>query len=975
MGAIHGKPLPSTTPRGKPMIPTAGSAEIPLARSSVFIESRDFAAEVTVAQFFVNTSRNPVECDYAFPLPMGATVFKYEVQTEDKLIKGQVMEKEEAHNQADDAIAQGHGTYMLEQETETKFKASVGNLPPNGWACVRLGFLMELGAHLDTIRLLVPKALAPPVGVRHSRIPADVLQRVGPLFEARFTTSFVMRNLRAPASPGVLIRPVEGGHGATVRLEGEHLKQDLCIEFEADRPAMGSAWLEPSPARGTAAALVSVFPQIVEEPDLDDLSPEINFIVDRSGSMSGGKIAAAKAALQVFLRSVPPHCRFNIIGFGSSTVTCFPAARPYDDRSLAEATAHVDLIKSDLGGTELIQPLDQVFGRKADPHFPRVIFLLTDGQVNNRDECIEFVRLHVADTRVFTFGLGTDCDHDLCEGLAKAGGGLCKFVDHASDGLEAIIITQLNQAMKPVFVPSGVHWSARVPRASVAAAPALAAADAHPRALALAMAQPDSPDRLDGGPESATLKGDIVRLSLAYGLVCPETAFLAIDEREFNPEAAPTGASQHVSIGVDGKTSTVQDHTAPYQPPAHPIFPPGYRHVRMAGIVAAPLIAPTAIPSPWGAGAAVPPGTALAAPGAAGAAPMKAAMAMPAVGGGMCGGTRASALLSSRRSRDAPLMSSLSAAPMSAASSMMPVARPAAMRESARKCKRSADSAVHMRFSDVRAEEECRDRDRDRERSRSRGASASASEDDEDIADELSAGAAPMALEAARGPAPPVAAAAAAATMVRGPARPACPIRRRSPRVGHWRASGGPLVSQDLLYRPVPFPAQNGPAQNGPAPSPSGPVPEGLPGIIRLRVEPPRSPVPTLSARHPGLALPPGLLPFPFPFPSPSPLSPDGPGLLGVDGRPCGGVAQQPGCPGGRGCGLARGGAPPEADRQRLVATLAVLAFLAKRCPESQPQWQLMARKGRQYCRKALQGAAIDPELAAPWAKALEALF
>jgi len=43
-----------------------------------------------------------------------------------------------------------------------------------------------------------------------------------------------------------------------------------------------------------------------------------------AGSMNGDRIQAAQAALLVFLKSLPPGCYFNIVGFGSTFALLFP---------------------------------------------------------------------------------------------------------------------------------------------------------------------------------------------------------------------------------------------------------------------------------------------------------------------------------------------------------------------------------------------------------------------------------------------------------------------------------------------------------------------------------------------------------------------------------------------------------------------------------------------------------------------------
>lgn len=59
------------------------------------------------------------------------------------------------------------------------------------------------------------------------------------------------------------------------------------------------------------------------------------FVLDRSGSMSGGRIEMAKQALVLFLKSLPPDCFFNVIGFGEPKFEkMFQQSQKYDENSL-----------------------------------------------------------------------------------------------------------------------------------------------------------------------------------------------------------------------------------------------------------------------------------------------------------------------------------------------------------------------------------------------------------------------------------------------------------------------------------------------------------------------------------------------------------------------------------------------------------------------------------------------------------------
>ena len=113
---------------------TRGGHPVPLTGVEVSAELTGCCARVTVAQRFVNHESQPIEAVYTFPLDEGAAVCGFEAIVDGAVIVGEVKEREAAFAAYDDAMSEGHGAFLLDEERPDVFVASVGNLPPGAEA-------------------------------------------------------------------------------------------------------------------------------------------------------------------------------------------------------------------------------------------------------------------------------------------------------------------------------------------------------------------------------------------------------------------------------------------------------------------------------------------------------------------------------------------------------------------------------------------------------------------------------------------------------------------------------------------------------------------------------------------------------------------------------------------------------------------------------------------------------------------------
>ncbi|NXL90968.1 VW5B1 protein, partial [Alectura lathami] len=189
--------------------------------------------------------------------------------------------------------------------------------------------------------------------------------------------------------------------------------------------------------------------------DLRKAPGEFIFLLDRSGS--GMSLGRTKDALLVILKSLMPACLFNIIGFGSTFKTLFPASRTYCEESLAVACESIRRMRADAGGTNLLSPLKWVVRQPLRRGHPRLLFLLTHGAVGNTGKVLELLRNHSCSTRCYSFGVGPHACRRLVQGLAAVSRGSAEFLAEG-ERLQPKMIRSLKKAMAPVLSDVSVEW-------------------------------------------------------------------------------------------------------------------------------------------------------------------------------------------------------------------------------------------------------------------------------------------------------------------------------------------------------------------------------------------------------------------------------------------------------------------------------------------------------------------------------------
>jgi Ca-activated chloride channel homolog len=159
----------------------------------------------------------------------------------------------------------------------------------------------------------------------------------------------------------------------------------------------------------------------------------LSLVLDRSGSMSGGKLAAARGAAQALVRRLFPEDVVSVVAYDDSVATVALPGTGAEQTGLQEAIAAIETGgMTNLSGGWL-RGRDLVSTRLLPGGVNRVI-LMTDGQANQGITdpaqlvglCQEASRRSISTT---TIGFGQDFNEHLLRAMADAGSGQTYYIE------------------------------------------------------------------------------------------------------------------------------------------------------------------------------------------------------------------------------------------------------------------------------------------------------------------------------------------------------------------------------------------------------------------------------------------------------------------------------------------------------------------------------------------------------------------
>jgi Ca-activated chloride channel family protein len=400
----------------------------------------------TVKQRFRNPTQSWVEGIYSFPLPEQAAVDQLRMHIGDRVIEGQIHEKQKAQKVFDQARKAGKRSTLLKLHRANMFTTAVTNIGPGEEIVVEFSYQQVLDYRTPGYSLRFPMVSTPTYTPPKSQ---QSIAHVMPVNAYR-------KQDEVPGNPVSITIDLNAGFPIeSVSSNSHRIKSDKLSETQYRIELDGSAeqsnrdfqlrWdLQPSPepmvrvlredVKGVSYGLLMVMPP-QPQPNTaqkQGRDRELVLVLDVSGSMQGESIRQARSAALQAISQLTINDSFNLIFFNNRSWRLFPAAVPANAKNIRLARSALINLQAD-GGTEMFPALEMALQAAPRSEGLRQVVFVTDGAVSNEKRLFSLIRSRLGDSRLFTVGIGSAPNSYFMRKAAQAGRGTFTYVSRPNE--------------------------------------------------------------------------------------------------------------------------------------------------------------------------------------------------------------------------------------------------------------------------------------------------------------------------------------------------------------------------------------------------------------------------------------------------------------------------------------------------------------------------------------------------------------
>ncbi|XP_074054312.1 inter-alpha-trypsin inhibitor heavy chain H4-like [Macrotis lagotis] len=397
-------------------------------------------AHTTITSRVVNKANEAREALFQVELPKRAFITNFSMIIDGVTYPGEIKEKAAAQEKYSSAVAKGQSAGIIRATGRNleQFQVAV-NVAPTGKVTFELVYEELLKRQLGKYELILK--VRPQQLVKHLQIDIHIFEPQG-ISSLETESTFMTKNLadaltttQNETKAHIVFKP------SLAQQQKEPGKLDTILD--------GNFIVRYDVNRATDAGDIQVengyFVHYFAPTELSILPKNVVFVIDKSGSMSGGKIKQTRDALVKILSDLRPEDQFNLVIFSGGVTQWKPALLQASSEHVEEAKKFARGIQAQ-GSTNInkavlmaVRMLDESNRKEQLPAGSvSMVILLTDGEPTEGETDPQKIQDQVKAAiegrySLFCLGFGFDVNYAFLEKLALENGGVARRIYEDSD--------------------------------------------------------------------------------------------------------------------------------------------------------------------------------------------------------------------------------------------------------------------------------------------------------------------------------------------------------------------------------------------------------------------------------------------------------------------------------------------------------------------------------------------------------------
>jgi len=436
------------------IVPRIPDIDVPLLESATINAVIDNnIARTRITQVFRNNNSRPVEADYFFPVPNGADITDFVLYVNGKPVKGEVLDKDQAHYLYRDIVRRMKDPGLIEWKEKNLFRVRVFPIPAHGEQKLEIEISQQLTADQGYFRYHLP--------MKAGQHPESAEGQPDITYTINIQGDGPVRNVYSPTHK-IDYSSSESKTVVVTAKDGEKTPpKNFSLFYESSSKDIAVSLLTQKSPGDEGYFSLRISPPWDESTTVAGTADYV-FVIDSSGSMAeADKMIQAQKALRYCVGLLNENDRFNLVRFSTTVEPMLPELTSVTSASKAVAVNWISQLQP-RGGTNISEALKTALKfRAANADTTTIssplytVVFITDGQPTVGETSPDTIAKSVlkqseGNVRVFTFGVGHDVNTRLIDKVAESTRAASDYVAPDAD-LEVPISRFFDKVSRPAM--------------------------------------------------------------------------------------------------------------------------------------------------------------------------------------------------------------------------------------------------------------------------------------------------------------------------------------------------------------------------------------------------------------------------------------------------------------------------------------------------------------------------------------------